>query len=383
MRFSIIITAHNEGGTLCRTVESSVQSIGAAEADYELIVADDASWDGSVEETVGRFPRVRVVRHEERRGASPTKHLGAQKRLGQGARVPGRPLPAPRQRPAAPGGGRGIPQGRGGGHARRALPGRPKLGELGLAGRPRLPAFLETFDCGWLPLDELKTLAAGAAEVLRVAGPDRLRTGGQPGAVRRTAGLRSRHALLGRRGPRLGAEVLDDGAPHLARPGGGGGAPLPRAFDNYEVPFEHLLVNQLRMARKNFTYSVWCDWVEHCRRRHAGRLGEHPEGLWAHAWQLFQQRLASADAERAHVQGRRVRDEFWYAERLAWPGRESARSSFPRALCRWRLTGPRQAQVRAHVLRPRRTRSFRFTSLKNLRVRTMTSRGSMLVSKLT
>ncbi len=46
MRFSVVVAAHNEG-------------------------------DGSVEQVQRRFPRVRVVRHEERQGASPTKDLGA------------------------------------------------------------------------------------------------------------------------------------------------------------------------------------------------------------------------------------------------------------------------------------------------------------------
>jgi hypothetical protein len=37
----------------------------------KIVVANDASWDDSVEETLRRFPQTRVVRHEGRKGASP------------------------------------------------------------------------------------------------------------------------------------------------------------------------------------------------------------------------------------------------------------------------------------------------------------------------
>ena len=92
MRFSVIIAAFNEGGSLGRSVESSLESVGngGKASDFEVIVADDGSWDGSVEETAARFPQVRVVSHppsprpspEEREaaGTSPTKHLGAHMR---------------------------------------------------------------------------------------------------------------------------------------------------------------------------------------------------------------------------------------------------------------------------------------------------------------
>ncbi len=92
-------------------------------------------------------------------------------------------------------------------------------------------------------------------------------------------------------------------------------------FDNFDVPVEMLVHNQLRMARKNFTDGVWRDWVERCRHRNAGRLTEHPEGLWAAVWDLFGERRPSVEQERAYLMARRVRDEFWYAQRfgLAWP----------------------------------------------------------------
>ncbi len=92
-------------------------------------------------------------------------------------------------------------------------------------------------------------------------------------------------------------------------------------FDNFDVPLERLVVNQLRLARKNFTDGVWADWLVGCRARHAGNLAGHPEGLWARVWQLFEELRPSVEQERGYLLARRVHDEFWYAERfgLDWP----------------------------------------------------------------
>lgn len=75
MRGSLLIAAHNEGDSLWKTVRACIET--TIDLNCEIIVADDASYDGSVEETLKRFRNVRVVRHEERMGASPTKHLAA------------------------------------------------------------------------------------------------------------------------------------------------------------------------------------------------------------------------------------------------------------------------------------------------------------------
>jgi glycosyltransferase involved in cell wall biosynthesis len=69
MRASLIIAAHNEGDALWRTVGSCVETAGGL--DYEIVVVDDASTDGSIEETIRRFPRVRLTRHESRLGSVP------------------------------------------------------------------------------------------------------------------------------------------------------------------------------------------------------------------------------------------------------------------------------------------------------------------------
>jgi hypothetical protein len=77
----------------------------------------------------------------------------------------------------------------------------------------------------------------------------------------------------------------------------------------------------MRMARKNFTPAVWAQWLAGCREQHPGPLAGHPEGLWAHAWQLLQASGPGLEQERSYLHARRTRDEFWYAERfgLSWP----------------------------------------------------------------
>src|SRR5262249_22777283 len=91
------------------------------------------------------------------------------------------------------------------------------------------------------------------------------------------------------------------------------------AFTTYYVPVEHVLANLLRMAYKNYTHAVWSDWIAVARQRLP--LPEHPEGLWARAWEVFKAGEDSAKRERAYLHAHRLKDEFWYAQRfgLAWP----------------------------------------------------------------
>jgi len=81
MRVSIVVAAHNEGAWLWRTISSCVET--CSHLDYEIVVADDASFDGSMEEAKRRFSQIRVVRRDTREGASPTKALGAEHARGE------------------------------------------------------------------------------------------------------------------------------------------------------------------------------------------------------------------------------------------------------------------------------------------------------------
>ena len=81
MRASVIIAAHNEGELLAKTIQSCLES--GPSLDFEIVVADDHSTDGSVDRAAHDFPQVRVVQHEKRQGPSATKALGANAAHGQ------------------------------------------------------------------------------------------------------------------------------------------------------------------------------------------------------------------------------------------------------------------------------------------------------------
>ena len=75
MRASLIIASHNEGDLLSKTVQSCLDTM--EDLHCEIVVADDASHDGSIEELRKQFEPIRIVAHPERRGVSATKDLGA------------------------------------------------------------------------------------------------------------------------------------------------------------------------------------------------------------------------------------------------------------------------------------------------------------------
>ena len=69
---SIIIPAFNAEKTIGALLESVVND---ADDTIEVIVVDDCSTDGTAE-IVGRFPSVRIVRADSRRGAAAARNLG-------------------------------------------------------------------------------------------------------------------------------------------------------------------------------------------------------------------------------------------------------------------------------------------------------------------
>jgi glycosyltransferase involved in cell wall biosynthesis len=319
MRASIIIASHNEGEALSRTIESCVET--CAGLDHEILVADDASTDGSVEAALRRFPLVRLHRHERRQGTSPTKAMGAQNARGEVLIFLD-------------------------GHSKPEYEAIPRLVQdveevEGLAIiTPAVAALevkrwkndfsqvghgytlnLQTFDCGWQPLHELRRVKEGRREFYESAALI---------GCAMAIGRELYDNLWGFDVHFLswGVEDLDHGLKCwlmgyriLHDPQATVGHRFRESFDNYSVPIEHVIHNQLRMARKNFTHGVWAEWLELCRQRNQGPLAEHPEGLWAHVWQLFNAERASVEQERSYLHFRRPRDEFWYAQRfgLPWP----------------------------------------------------------------
>ena len=111
----------------------------------------------------------------------------------------------------------------------------------------------------------------------------------------------------------MGASVLND-------PDAVIGHRFRASFDNFDVSAVQPLVNQLRMAFKNFDDPVWAEWVSGCRRRH-----EPWPDLWQQVWKSFEDGRESLERERAYLHERRTRDEYWFAEYfdLPWPRQTS------------------------------------------------------------
>jgi GT2 family glycosyltransferase len=326
MEISVVIASHNEGPALANTIESCVQT--TPDADYEIVVADDASTDGSADAAERRFPLARVVRHDRRRGASPAKALGARHARGDvlvflDAHT--RPEPGAIARLA---------------RVVSALDNRAIVTPTVAALRPGrwqtdfsqaghgYGMDLRTFDTHWVPLDEMRRVGTRVGQLFE-----------SPALIGCAFAIgRDLYDKLWGFDPNMrswGAEDLDLGlkcwqAGHriLHDPSVVIGHRFQDEFASYEVPVEHVLVNKLRMARKNFTPGVWAQWTADLRDENPGPLSgrpedldEHPEGLWARSWQLLEADGASLEQERAYLHARRVRDEFWYAARfgLSWP----------------------------------------------------------------
>ena len=65
MKVSVVIPAHNEAEVIAPTVGGVAAALQAAQRDYEIVVVDDASTDGTaqiVESLAERDPRIRVLR---------------------------------------------------------------------------------------------------------------------------------------------------------------------------------------------------------------------------------------------------------------------------------------------------------------------------------
>lgn len=315
MRASIVIAACNEGDALVRTLESCIE---AAPPDCELVVVDDASSDGSAAMAAECFPIVRLVRQDRRTGASPSKALGARQARGErlvfmDAHCKPEPGAIMRLLEAAER------------HEDAIIT--PAIAPLDVAQwRTDLSqlghgyAFdLQRFECGWLPLDELRSVDGGSLYE-------------SPALIGCACAVsRDLYQRLWGFDPHMrswGVEDLDFGlkawllgARILHEPRAVVGHRFRSSFDNYEVPIEDLLMNQLRMARKQFTPAVWESWLDSTRARVERQVDGHPEGVWARTWNLFEANRRSVERERSYLQSHRLHDEFWYARRfgLDWP----------------------------------------------------------------
>ena len=316
---TIVIASHNEGVLLSRTIESTIDSVG--DLDYDIVVADDASTDDSLDLALQRFPWLNVSRHAQRQGASATKALGARKASGDvlvfldGHTKPEGDAIAKLVHDVEGLDGEAIVT-----PAIAALNTQDWANDLNQIGHG-YGMDLEMFDTQWKDIDELRVANVGRMTFYESPALIGCAFAVSRSLYHRLWGFDAHMRSWGVEDLDLGLKCWLMGHRILHDPQVIVGHRFRDAFNTYLVPVEHVLVNQIRMARKNLTESVWAHWIDRCRQRSPERLAEHPEGLWAHAWQLFQEDRPSAEQERAYLQARRVRDEFWYAEHfgLSWP----------------------------------------------------------------
>lgn len=310
MRGTIVIAAHNEGRSLARTVESVREM--AWVLDLEIVVADDASTDGSIERLRRAAPEARVVRHSRRRGSSPTKDLGARRARGEvlifldghtkpeaGAlfrlledveNLKGEAIVTPR-----------VPS---------LDPVRWENGEgpAGYGFRLVLP----DFEGHWIGPAEMRRrgtylvspILCGCCFGISRKLYDKLR-----GFDRHLIQWGPEDFDLGLKAWLLGHPILNDPRATIGH--------RFRSKFPYEVAPESILANKIRIAWKNFTPEGFQGWLKAFRPR-------QEEASWRRAWSLFQKRKKSADEERRHLLRLRVHDETWYARTFGcdWPPRD-------------------------------------------------------------
>ena len=309
MRASIVIPAHNEGELLARTVQSCLQT--TQDLSCEIVVADDASDDGSVDVVRRRFPDVRIVEQAQRLGCSPAKVLGASAAQGDVLIfLDGHCKPEPRA-------------------IERLINCIEDLDEEAVV-MPRIAALdSETWENSETNVARSCRFNMNQFDFFWEESVDLERAGRfylSPGLVgccvavsralyEKVWGFDKDMYQWGSEDIDFGLKVWFLGHDILVHNHATIGHRFASAF-GYEIRPVHPLVNKLRTARKNFTDATWTEWLERFRVQSA-------DDQWDEAWVLFEQARASAEREREFLMRSRIRDEFDYAERfgLDWPRR--------------------------------------------------------------
>jgi GT2 family glycosyltransferase len=313
MLASIVIAAHNEGDNLWKTVQSCLETTEAL--DCEIVVADDASGDGSVDELRRRHSAVKIVDVPVRRGVSPTKDLAARSSRGDvlvfldAHCKPENGAIARMVQDVLDWRGEAIVS--------------PQVEELDTErwvsgddhGGVGFWLELKWFQCGWLAEDEMEA----------VTGPGNRTFYRQPsmsGCVIAMArdlyegllGFDAGMLSYGYEDVDFGLKAWLRGVPALVDTEAVVGHRFAPEDGVYSIPLEHFELNQLRMARKNFGEAAWNDWMSRFRARF------DPES-WDQVWTLFEEGRESLERERDFLMERRTCDEFRYALEydLAWP----------------------------------------------------------------
>ncbi len=81
MRISVIMAACNQGKYLAETIESAIDGLRGAR-DWEFVVVDDCSEDGSCNTIEERYSRTQVIKTSKRSGCSASRHLAGRSATG-------------------------------------------------------------------------------------------------------------------------------------------------------------------------------------------------------------------------------------------------------------------------------------------------------------
>lgn len=312
MKATIVIASLNEGACLWKTAQSCIET--TVGLNYEVLVADDGSDDGSLEELRRRCEDVRVVSHDRRRGVASTKDLGARRALGEVlVFLDGHCKPEP------------------GALARLVADVEELDGRVVVT--PAVPALdtdawqnhahavgygcaieLERFTCTWADPATLRRRGRFLESPALIGCAIAIHRHLYDELLGFDVGMRQWGAEdidFGLKAWMMGSMILND-------PDAVVGHRFRGTFDNFEVTPVHTTVNQLRMARKNFDGPTWDEWLAACRRRH-----EPWPDLWADVWSTFEEGRVTVESERAHLLDHRTRDEHWFADYfdLPWPRR--------------------------------------------------------------
>jgi GT2 family glycosyltransferase len=310
MRATIIVASLNEGDCLWRTLQSCVASDPGP--DCEILVVDDHSDDGSIEEAHERFPHVRFVAQERRRGVAATKDLGARAASGEvlvfldAHCKPERGAIARLVDDVEELDGRAI-----------VTPAVPVLSTEAWENQ-----FVSVGNGYWVDLRDFSTGWADTSTLRRVGRfYETQALIGCALAIGRTlyselAGFDTGMQLWGSEDVDLGLKAWFMGARILNDPEAVVGHRFQVSFSNYQLTAVEPAVNQLRMARKHLGHALWEDWLWDFRRR-------CPAGseFWERVWKGFNEGRETLDRERAYLSDHRTRDEYWFAEyfNLLWP----------------------------------------------------------------
>ncbi len=319
MRISIIIAAHNEGEALGKTIETCIAT--CSRLDHEIIIVDDASTDGSVDQIANRFLSLHIERHANRLGAAPTKSKGASVARGEiFVFLDGHCKPEPGAIATLAG------HIEAGGQMNVFTPAVANLdtqnwkSDLSQVGHGYY-LDLRDLDCGWLQLKDLRKVNHRQGPLYESPSLIGCAFAVSRQLYERLWGFDQKMLYWGVEDLHFGLKCWLMGHRILHDPKVVIGHRFRSTFDNYVVPVEYPLVNKVRMARSCFTDGVWRAWVERCRQKSQGGLAGHPEGLWGRAWHLFESDRPSVEQERSYLLSHREHDEFWYADRfgLPWP----------------------------------------------------------------